>query len=361
MNSKELVKTILTNLMEKKIEATPEEYAKEYIKISELHNIKIKSDVLSNELSDLLIEILTPVKSAPNEKKINKLLLELRENPYFIYKKEFLKNLKEAVFYKKTEELEQMQNSSKELFNITNATNKILTQSLEESKHINADIQEIKNIEDLDNTINQFQELVEKNQNSLEKNFKSFSEMESIIQKLQKDLEEANKEKAIDYLTKLPNRRYFDDMAEKFEGRFKRYNTDYAVVFLDIDHFKKINDSYGHEAGDKVLKTFASFLNKSKRQEDLLSRWGGEEFVILFNYNKIKELNDFINRIQKTINQSFFIINSDLKIQLTFSGGVSFRNINESLEKTIINADEELYKAKNSGRNKVLFSNKTIN
>ena len=136
------------------------------------------------------------------------------------------------------------------------------------------------------------------------------------------------------------------------EKNFSIFDNDYAIVFFDIDHFKSINDDYGHTCGDVVLKKFASILKELTRTEDVIARYGGEEFIALINYQNEIEIQRYLKRIKKSLKETNFIY-KDSVIKLKFSAGVSHRNKYVSYLEAKKVADELLYKAKNQGRNRV--------
>jgi len=121
------------------------------------------------------------------------------------------------------------------------------------------------------------------------------------------------------------------------------------VLLLDIDHFKKINDTYGHQQGDLVLAQVAATLNRSVREIDIVGRYGGEEFLIIFPNTNVKEAHNAAERIRKEVEKMVF----PEGIAVTISGGVAecqAENVLELVEK----ADKQLYRAKNAGRNKIM-------
>jgi len=156
-----------------------------------------------------------------------------------------------------------------------------------------------------------------------------------------------------DYLTGLYNRRYLYDIGNTLHSNAMRDNLSIAVGMVDIDYFKKINDTYGHDVGDIALKHVANLLTEHVRKSDVVSRCGGEEFcVILTNVNRQRALLVF-GKIRKMIEKSE--IHADGKtIKLTISCGVC-TSIKNSLESMIKKADEMLYEAKESGRNRVVI------
>ena len=156
-----------------------------------------------------------------------------------------------------------------------------------------------------------------------------------------------------DYLTGLYNRRYLYEIGNNLHSNAVRNNQEIAVGMIDIDFFKKINDSYGHDIGDIALKHVANFLSENIRKSDVVARFGGEEFcIVLNNIDKQKALLLFC-KIRKLIERSDIDIGEGT-IKLTISIGVS-TELKSTLEGMIKAADEMLYKAKDSGRNRVMI------
>ncbi|UJF20463.1 sensor domain-containing diguanylate cyclase [Shewanella sp. OMA3-2] len=157
----------------------------------------------------------------------------------------------------------------------------------------------------------------------------------------------------IDHLTALYNRRAFTAAADPLWNLGIKDKTDFSIILLDIDWFKKINDEHGHAAGDAVLKRIASTLNKQVRKNDILARWGGEEFIIFLpNTSKmaaVKLANVIRNKIAEMI-----VLHDEGSLSVTASLGVAeFNDQMHNLEDLIKLADIALYKAKHSGRNTV--------
>ena len=156
-----------------------------------------------------------------------------------------------------------------------------------------------------------------------------------------------------DPLTGLFNRRAFLERLENEAIRFKRNQKPFSILFGDIDLFKKINDTYGHSAGDAILVNISSILNTEKREIDQVARWGGEEILILLPETNLKGAVLSGNKIRKSISAKP-VIHEGQEIHVTMSFGVSEYNGETPIEKTIDLADQRLYLAKNSGRNKVV-------
>ena len=159
-----------------------------------------------------------------------------------------------------------------------------------------------------------------------------------------------------DPLTGLYNRRHLDIEAKKEMVRCRRNNSDLAVLILDIDYFKAINDKWGHGFGDFVLMEFATFLRKSIRENDILARIGGEEFVALFPGMTSTDAQFFAERLRSGV-ADLSLCKDDVSINITVSiGCTQWTDKDKAIKQTIHRADEALYRAKKAGRNKVYAS-----
>lgn len=157
-----------------------------------------------------------------------------------------------------------------------------------------------------------------------------------------------------DSLTGIYNRRYFDVHIDQIIKDSKNTYSNVCLVMLDIDHFKDINDKYGHQAGDLVLKSVSDVLSHSIREVDLLARYGGEEFVVVFVDVDIEQGFKLSERLRKAVEDlEIKIPDSKKTIGRTISIGISEHKSNETIEQFIDRADKALYKSKSSGRNKV--------
>ena len=155
-----------------------------------------------------------------------------------------------------------------------------------------------------------------------------------------------------DSLTNIYNRRYFYDIAENLLRLAIRNNESMSICMIDIDNFKKINDKYGHQIGDLVIKSLTEHLKLSIRQSDILARYGGEEFIILFPNTNIEGTNIITQKICNDVSKLEIII-KDFKINFTISIGISELKEDQTLDEIINNADKALYKSKETGKNKV--------
>ena len=156
-----------------------------------------------------------------------------------------------------------------------------------------------------------------------------------------------------DKLTGAFNREYFESHYKLIINEYTKENHLLVFSILDIDFFKKVNDTYGHDIGDKVLKQFVQIIQNSSRNDDLVIRWGGEEFILLLKINSIDNAKKVLENIRKTIAQTSF----EKVEHITCSIGATVYKENETIEDSFKRADKALYEAKNSGRNKVVIKN----
>ena len=159
----------------------------------------------------------------------------------------------------------------------------------------------------------------------------------------------------MDFLTNLYNRHYFYSVVSHMQSQAKRDGYKFGLIMLDIDHFKHVNDNYGHEVGDKALKHVSNLIQKSARESDVACRWGGEEFLILVPKCSLTSLVEYAERLRGLIEKSPVIIDKDiLEFSITASFGVAVGQ-DENIETIISFADKCLYKVKKSSRNAVGF------
>ena len=168
--------------------------------------------------------------------------------------------------------------------------------------------------------------------------------------------EQTKKLAVTDGLTGISNRPNMEQsLLSEFE-RSKRYNSPLSVVLLDVDHFKDVNDSYGHQKGDEILVTFASILKKFCRANDIAARYGGEEFLMILPQSNAQGAFKIAERVREEIMKMSFVGN-DSKFSVTTSCGVAElnRDYMKNTDQLINVADNAMYEAKNSGRNKTII------
>ena len=154
-----------------------------------------------------------------------------------------------------------------------------------------------------------------------------------------------------DFLTGAYNRRYFFDSGEAIFKKAKRKDSSLAVVMLDIDNFKIINDTYGHYVGDIAIKEIKKILDMNLRSSDLMARFGGEEFCVVLEDISKEDVEKLFEKMRNFFEENTIEIN-DLKIKYTVSFGIAY-GLQVSLEDMVISSDKALYHSKNGGRNQV--------
>ena len=155
-----------------------------------------------------------------------------------------------------------------------------------------------------------------------------------------------------DGLTGMYNRRYFDDALAEYLNAFGRIDKPIGMIILDLDHFKIVNDTHGHDVGDEVLRQVAECLQVFTRYHDVLARLGGEEFAILSPNITEHQLYNLADRIRQAVSQ-LRIRNGNVTLKVTVSAGLAIWNGVESGEELYRRADKQLYEAKRQGRNRV--------
>ncbi|MDF5468402.1 GGDEF domain-containing protein, partial [Vibrio parahaemolyticus] len=159
-----------------------------------------------------------------------------------------------------------------------------------------------------------------------------------------------------DPLTQLHNRRYLHIWLDKMARRSP--DRTFALAVLDVDHFKTFNDQYGHDIGDKMLTHIATLFNESTRSGDLLIRWGGEEFVLLFEVQRVEDCAKFLERLRYTVENTPLVVDSK-PLSATISLGavdkLSAQTIKQEWDQWFFLADQALYDAKQAGRNQFII------
>jgi len=156
-----------------------------------------------------------------------------------------------------------------------------------------------------------------------------------------------------DKLTGAYNRLYFDQRLKQEIDRAKRYKQVFSIIYLDLDHFKHVNDEFGHSTGDEVLKNFSSIAKKQNRESDIFARFGGEEFIILTQMADKNSAHNLYQRIKNTMNDYEYKPSR----KITFSAGIAEFDIeNDDIKSILERADRALYKAKDSGRDRAVIA-----
>ncbi len=178
---------------------------------------------------------------------------------------------------------------------------------------------------------------------------------EAEIERLQLELEQTSEQMRHDPLTGVLNRKGLEESYGKELSRAARRGTLLCLAVLDIDNFKRLNDTYGHNTGDEALLHLVSTVRDCLRPHDTLSRYGGEEFVILLPETSVDDAVVVLQRLQRELTKRYFLANND-KLLITFSAGVTMVQPNETQLAVIERADSAMYKAKATGKNKVVVA-----
>ncbi len=165
-----------------------------------------------------------------------------------------------------------------------------------------------------------------------------------------KDLEEVA---MLDELTKLSNRRFIELSVQSKILETKRYNRLYGILFIDLDDFKEINDSYGHNVGDRVLKMVATTLRSNVRYFDIVGRLGGDEFVVIVEVKSKENLKAIAVKLLALIKESFIVVNDDKVVRVNASIGGYIISPDDTVETALGRADKFMYESKQRGKNKV--------
>lgn len=176
-------------------------------------------------------------------------------------------------------------------------------------------------------------------------------ELEAQVQKLEGELRRLSDEVSTDALTQVANRRGLAQVFEAERARVDRGGPTFAVGLIDIDNFKKLNDTLGHSAGDVALKSLAARVKEWLRPVDHVARFGGEEFVVMLTATPVAEAQQVLTRLQRQLSASLFM-HDGREVFVTFSAGVTDYRPGEPLELALERADEALYEAKRTGKNR---------
>jgi diguanylate cyclase len=178
-------------------------------------------------------------------------------------------------------------------------------------------------------------------------------ESEARIKELEQELEATSDLVRHDQLTGALNRRGLEEIFSKESARAKRHETQLCVSLLDIDNFKKLNDSLGHDVGDQALIHLANVCRETLRPQDTVARYGGEEFIILLPDTRLDEAVTALTRLQRELTKKFFLSGKE-KVLITFSAGVTPLRPDDDQHSVIKRADEAMYQAKQTGKNRVV-------
>ena len=321
-----------------------------------------------NALVELLNFALEPSITKELGEELSSIRSVLKQNPQSLNSKEFQDKIKTFVDRRieedRTEIIEKVGSLNNILQSIGERISDIAASSQSSSAKVQSIKNDLKNVNLNANSIDHVKSMlieiagaleIESKELGLEMNSKqaTISELQNRVTSLEKELEAAKLESKEDFLTKVATKRALMSEIQRIEEAYKRYGTDYSICFVDIDFFKKINDTYGHEAGDVILSAVAQVLKKNARKVDFVGRYGGEEFVILLPSTSLKDGVRFGEKLRSMIENFKFIYKNE-RIKVTISSGVATRSANLSDTMTFEGADKMLYLSKEGGRNQVM-------
>jgi diguanylate cyclase (GGDEF)-like protein len=179
-----------------------------------------------------------------------------------------------------------------------------------------------------------------------------FSVVAFILSRLKKTIQKEKNLARIDFLTDIPNLKGFYEFGKREIEKCKRYKRKLSIAYIDCDNFKQVNDTYGHEAGDKLLRLIAETVQDSIRNTDLVARLGGDEFVVMLDETGVDTVHTVMERVNKNLKAA---VKSE-NFNVTFSVGVAiFNKVPDTLEEAVKRADELMYKVKKNGKNMVKY------
>lgn len=322
-----------------------------------------------HEIAELFSLTFIPSIVSKIDEKTQKLVDTIKEQPNLLGKQTITEDIKKAVKLRIGIDKSRVKRMVTELNSVLDRLSKQLVTLIERSDQSNAEIITIKKeLNELDqkkdkidyktthnrlfNIAVKLQEQTEVLSYNLKKHNSKVFDLNARIGELEKELEEAQKASIEDFLTKLYNRRALDDFLTIKEDEYSRYDDDYIIVLFDLDYFKNINDTYGHDAGDAVLEAVAKVIKSQIRKSDIIGRYGGEEFMAILAHNDKEGAITFAHKVNERVKGTKFMFKG-VRINVTISAGVALRSEASSLENVVTTADELLYKAKSSGRDRI--------
>ncbi|MDQ7043310.1 MAG: diguanylate cyclase, partial [Sulfurimonas sp.] len=325
----------------------------------------VDSAPVLEKISKLLISSFVPSIAASVNETIANISEKIEQNPQLLDSDSIEKEIKKVISLRIALDKESVKEMVESIDGVLDKLSLRLIDIIERSDSSNEEIQSIK--KDLEayaeGPVTNFKEAhkklytiavaLEENTQLLSKDLKNHNgELQALSKKvknLEQELKAVKKESKEDFLTKLYNRRAIDDYLEVKEAEFKRYGRNFSVIMFDLDKFKNVNDTFGHDAGDAVLVAFAKILKKECRSVDIVGRFGGEEFMAILSDTDTKGGVVFANKVRKHVEKARFMYQGN-RINVTVSSGVAERKKHTSLSATVNSADEYLYVAKTNGR-----------
>lgn len=316
----------------------------------------------------MLIASLVP-SIAPNmDDTTLSLSKKLRETPAYVGSAECEKELKAAIMMRIALDKQSVEEIVRVLDSLLEKLSAQLIELIERSESSTTEIREVKrDLEELEankpgdfktahkrlyTIASALEEKVEVLSKDLKIHNDKVNQMSTKIASLEAELAQAVEASREDFLTKVFNKRAIEEYMTIKEAEYERHGHHYCIAMVDLDHFKKVNDTYGHEAGDAVLVAFSKILKDQARTTDIVGRYGGEEFLVILGDTNLDGAKVFCEKIRSHVEQARFMFQGE-RIDISVSIGVAERSAYPSLKATVGGADERLYDAKRKGRNRV--------
>lgn len=341
-----------------------------------IENLNIQSLALEksgtfvlSKIASLLVASLVPSIASDISEKIADISQKIQKNPSLLESSTIEDDIKSAISLRIALDKQSVKDMIESIDGVLDKLSLRLIEMIESTDSSTIEIQKIKKeLESYNNSTTTMNFAtahkklytvaiaLEENTQALTKDLKKHSSEVSILSKkieyLEQELARVREESKEDFLTKLFNKRALDEFIKMKEAEFERHEKNFTVVFFDLDHFKSVNDTYGHDAGDAVLVAFSNVLKKEARSVDIVGRYGGEEFLAILSETDSDGGVFFAQKIRNKIKNSRLMY-KDTRIELSLSAGVSERKTHASLQSTLKSADEALYRAKENGRDRV--------
>jgi diguanylate cyclase (GGDEF)-like protein len=316
----------------------------------------------------LLVSSLVPSIAPTMDDGTIQLSQKLRDNPAYVASDECEKELKLAIAMRVSLDKQSVEDMVMSLDTLLEKLSTQLIELIERSENSTTEIREVKrDLEALESNkptdfktahkriykiASTLEEKVEVLSKDLKVHNEKVTQMGKKIASLESELAQANYASREDFLTKLFNKRAIEEYLNVKDAEYERHGRSFCVAMLDLDHFKMVNDTYGHEAGDAILLAFAKILKEEARSSDIVGRYGGEEFLAILGDTELPGAKVFCEKVRAHVEAAHFMYQGE-RIKVSVSIGIAQRSDYPSLKATVNGADERLYDAKRKGRNRV--------
>ncbi len=320
-----------------------------------------------SEMASIVVASLTPSLTQTLDDEISTLSYMLNTTPELLHKKEIRQQLKALIHKRieidKTEVKDRILSIDEILSEVSTKIIHLIDNtdvSYEKVKEIKKELinvdKETKDFETIKQKLLKIADSLEFETKQLgtimKKEDHVIAQMQTKIKKLEQALKRAKQESKTDFLTGLVSKRGLDEELNRVDKSYRRYQIEYSIGFFDIDHFKNINDTYGHEAGDLILKQLGKIFLEQKRDVDIVGRYGGEEFLAILPNTPLHGAQVFAEKIREHVEHFKFVYKGEA-VPVTISVGVANCTEFDNQKILIEEADKRLYTAKTGGRNRV--------